>query len=84
MNRRDLQGYAGAAGFGANCRNSHAVKLEIFATAVRRKTYCDAAELLIETAEEMATHGVPHEAIVRVTEVADALNLLAESAGIDK
>ena len=53
MDRATLQKLASDAGFGANLRNTHAVKLELFAAAVEREHSKEAARLILDMADAL-------------------------------
>lgn len=84
MNRADIAQMAQAAGFGANLRNTHAVKLELFAVAVRHRVYSDAAAWMLDTVAELAEGGAPDEAIESAAAAAGAFEALARNSGIAK
>lgn len=52
MTRDELQKYASEAGFGANLRNTYAVRLERFAAKVRAATLAEAAERCAVAAQD--------------------------------
>jgi hypothetical protein len=60
IDRRTLQNFASRAGFGANLRNTHAVKLELFAKYVEAHTLDHTAKAIVagvEAFREVAEKG---------------------------
>ena len=84
MTRADLAQMAQAAGFGANLRNTHAVKLELFAVAVRRKAFEDAAGWAHHMLVEMAEAGAPGEAVEAVADLSAALGIIAGNVKVTR